>query len=89
MKPLTWAVEGRTSDYTVTLSPEGMACTCPARVEECRHIRAVRMLQRLALLDREAVEMLEALAKSQQEEPPAKPKPMSVKEKLNATFGEE
>ena len=50
------------------------------------------MLQKLALLDREAVDMLEALAKQhpQQAEPPEiKPKSMSVKEKLDATFEEE
>lgn len=64
---LTWRVEGRTDTYTVTLLREIWLCDCPSQQHRgtmCRHIRAVSMLQRLALLDCEAVNMLEALEKA-------------------------
>ena len=64
MKPLSWHVEGRSGDYTVTLDKGVWICTCPDhefRGHQCRHIRAVAMLQRLALLDREAVDILGGL----------------------------
>ena len=95
MKPLTWRVEGSKGNlYTITLDNGVWTCECMdylSRHHLCRHIKAVNQLQRLALLDKEAVDLLEALAKQhQQAEPPEiKPKSMSVKEKLDATFEEE
>ena len=64
---LTWRVEGRTATYTVTLLRGIWLCDCPSQQHRhtlCRHIRAVSMLQRLALLDRESVEILEAMEKA-------------------------
>ncbi len=68
MNLLTWIVEGSKGNlYTVTLGDAHWSCTCPARKEECRHIRAVRQLQKLALLDKAAVDTLEQLAKAEDE----------------------
>ena len=64
MKPLSWHVEGNSGEYTVTLERGIWLCDCKDfnfRHRKCRHIKAVATLQRLALLDQEAVNILEWL----------------------------
>ena len=95
MNALKWQVEGKTDTYTVTLERGIWQCSCPDQVYRshlCRHIKAVSMLQRLALLDQESVNILEKLAKADEAEVFGRfedaPKKQSVEEKLNTVFGE-